>query len=186
MKTIFEKIHPLPQSIYNEYIDLWDPIEIPGKTIIISEGQTQKHLLFVKEGIQRVYFVDEGKDHILFFTYPPSFSLIPESFINQSPSKFYLETITKSKFLRISYANHYKMIIKYREIETFSRKATELMFIGMIQRHYELLAYDIEKRFKVFAQRSSHLINKVPHKYLASYLRIDPTNFSKLMNNTKI
>jgi hypothetical protein len=76
--------------------------------------------------------------------------------------------------------------MKYREIETFSRKATEIMFIGMINWHYELLAFDIEKRFKLFAKRSSHLFNTVPHKYLASYLRIDPTNFSKLINNVKI
>jgi CRP-like cAMP-binding protein len=186
MKSVFEKIHPIAPDILEEYIKLWDTLEVPARASIIREGQTQKHLLFVTEGIQRIYFINEGKEHVLFFTYPPSFSLVPESFICQSPSKLFLDTITYSKFLRISYTDHYNMTMKYREIETFSRKATEIMFIGMINRHYELLAFDIEKRFKLFAKRSSHLFNTVPHKYLASYLRIDPTNFSKLINNVKI
>jgi hypothetical protein len=35
-------------------------------------------------------------------------------------------------------------------------------------------------------QRSPHILNLVPHKYLASYLGMDATNFSKLLGSVKI
>ena len=130
--------------------------------------------------------MNNNKQHIIAFTYPPSFSGIPESFLTQTPSKYFLETITESKFMRISFENHHQLMKEYREIETLFRKATELFLIGMVQRHYELMAFDIQKRFETFGQRSPHLLNMVSHKDLASYLRIDSTNFSKLFNSVKI
>src|SRR5690606_24095175 len=51
--------------------------------------------------------------------------------------------------------------------------------------HIELHSMTIEERYKSFCQRSSHLLQLVPHKYIASYLGIDPTNFSKLFNTLK-
>lgn len=60
---------------------------------------------------------------------------------------------------------------------------TEAMFAGMIDLHIELRAMTIEERYKKFCRKSPHLLQLVPHKYIASYLGIDPTNFSKLFNN---
>jgi CRP-like cAMP-binding protein len=143
-------------------------------------------MYFVLEGSQKSYYLNEGKQHIIAFTYPPSFSGIPESFLTQTPSKYFLETITDSAFLRISFEKHQQWMRDHREIETLFRKITEQFLIGLVQRHYELMAFDIKERFTAFARRSPHLFQLVSHKDLASYLRIDPTNFSKLYNSIKI
>lgn len=57
---------------------------------------------------------------------------------------------------------------------------------GLVMRYHRLLAYSMEERFKDLMKNNSHLINKIPQKDLANYLKIDPTNFSKLLNNIKI
>lgn len=79
-----------------------------------------------------------------------------------------------------------KNIPLYHAIETLFRKATEHVLAGMIQRHFELMALDMESHFKAFAQRSPHLLNQLPQKDIASYLRIDATNFSKLLASVRI
>jgi CRP-like cAMP-binding protein len=143
-------------------------------------------MYFVLEGVQKSYYLNDDKQHIIAFTYPPSFSGIPESFLTQIPSKYFLESITPSKFLRISFDKHQQLMKEYREIETLFRRATEFLLMGLVERHYELMAYDIETRFKTFARRSPHLINMVSQKDIASYLRIDHTNLSKLLNTIEI
>lgn len=154
---------------------------------MISEPEkTERYLYFVKEGIQKSYYLNEGKQHVMFFAYTPSFSGVIESFLTQTPSKYYLETITDSKFLRLSYAKHNQLIQEHRELETLFRKITEFFLVGIIERHHELMAFNIETRFKRFVKRSPHLLNMIPQKDIASYLRIDPTNFSKLINTIKI
>lgn len=182
-----KSINPsIDDEVLKTYIDCWTPKRYPKKTILTEEGNTQKDLYFILEGIQKSYFLNDGKEHIIAFTYPPSFSGIPESFFTQTPSKYFLETITETRLLSIPYNKHMELLEEYRSIETLFRKAAESILFGLVHRHYELMAFDIETRFKNFMQRSSHLIHQIPHKDLASYLRIDPSNFSKLLGKVKI
>lgn len=186
MKEFLSKIHAVEDTILEEYLSFWTEYSVPKKTTMTYEGDTERFMYFVLEGIQKSYYIKDVKEHIIAFTYAPSFSGIPESFLNQSPSKYFLTTITESKFLRISYKRHQEMMEKHRSIETLFRKATEFLLIDSLNRYYELMAFDIETRFRNFTTRSPHLLQMVSQKDLASYLRIDPTNFSKLLGTVNI
>jgi CRP-like cAMP-binding protein len=186
MKAFLSNIHPVDEYILDEYIAHWTSYTVPKKTVMIAPGETERYWYYVQEGIQKAYYLTGNKQHIMAFTYPPSFSGIPESFFTQKPARYYLETLTDGQFLRISFEKHQQLMQEYRPIETLFRKATEWLLVGLLERYYELMAYDIETRFKTFAERSPHLLGMVAQKDLASYLRIDPTNFSKLINSIKI
>lgn len=185
IKEFFKAIHPIEDAILETYLSYWDPFECGRKKLITSEGKTERYLYFVLEGYQKSYYLKDGKEYVIAFTYHPSFSGIPESFLTQTPSKYFLETISDSKFLRLSFGKHQELMKEYRQIETLFRIGTEKILIGIVHRYYELMAFDIEQRFRAFLQRSPHLLNTIPHKDLASYLRIDATNFSKLLSTVK-
>ena len=91
----------------------------------------------------------------MFFAYLPSFSGIVESFFTQTPSKYYLETITDSIFLRIPYTKHSQLIKEHWELETLFRKITEQFLIGIIERHHQLMAFNTETRLKKFCKKKS-------------------------------
>lgn len=186
MKDFLNSIHKLDDEILEKYLSYWTEYSAPKKTIMTAKGETQRYMYFVLEGIQKSYYLNDDKQHIIAFTYAPSFSGIPDSFLTQTPSRYFLETLTDSNFLRISSQKHQQMMAEHRQIETLFRKATEMLLSGMIQRHYELMAFTIETRFRTFAERSPHLLNMVSQKDLASYLRIDPTNLSKLLGTIHI
>jgi len=186
LKTFLTNIHEVSHDLIDEYIAHWSEYSAPKKTILTEPGKTEGFIYFIKEGIQKSYYLHEGKEHIMFFGYSPSFSGVIESFLTQTPSKYYLETITDSDFLRLSYTKHNQLIKEHRELETLFRKITEHFLLGIIERHHQLMAFNAETRFKKFMQRSPHLLNMISQKEIASYLRIDPTNFSKLMNTVKI
>ena len=153
--------------------------------LIVVPGQIQKELYFVKSGIQMSYFEAETKTHVIAFTYAPNLCAIPESFSFQTPSKYYLACLSDSELEYISFDQLQELFNQSQGIERLFRKMTEAILAGMINRHIELHSLTIEERFKTFCQRSPHLLQLVAHKYIASYLGIDPTNFSKLYNNVK-
>ena len=186
MKAFLSAIHQVPDHILDTYIAHWREYRLPKRTIMTAPGETERYIYYVEEGIQKSYYLNGDKQHVIAFAYAPSFSGIPESFFTQTPSRYFLETITNSRFLRLSYETHQQLLREHREIETLFRKATELFLVGVIQRQHELMAFDMETRFRVFVKRSPHLLNMVPQKDLASYLRMDSTNFSKLMNSIQI
>lgn len=186
IKEFLDRIHPVSNEILSEYLSHWDEFQLPAKTVMTAPGETEQYLYFVLEGIQKSYYLTEGKMHVIAFVYAPSFSGIPESVYTKKPSKYYLETISDSSFIRIPVAKHEELIEKHRELETLFRKYTEQILVGLLERYHELMAFDIETRFTTFVKRSPHLLNMVSQKDLASYLRIDPTNFSKLINRIRI
>jgi len=154
--------------------------------IIVLPGQVQQHLYFVKSGVQMSYFESENKQHVIAFTYSPGFCAIPESFLFQKPSSYSLISLTHSEMDYISFYELEEIFNQLPAAERLFRKMTEFVLAGMINRHIELKALNMEERFKTFCQRSPHLLQLVPHKYIASYLDIDATNFSKLFNSIKI
>jgi CRP-like cAMP-binding protein len=186
LRKFLSDIYKVNNEILDKYISHWSEYTISKKTIITEPGKTERYLYFVKDGFQKSYYLNEGKQHVMFFAYAPSFSGIVESFFTQTPSKYYLETITDSTFLRIPYTKHAQLIKEHRELETLFRIITEQFLIGIIERHHQLMAFNTETRFKKFVKRSPHLINMLSQKEIASYLRIDPTNYSKLINTVKI
>ena len=152
---------------------------------ITVPGQVQKELYFVKSGVQMSYFDGDGKTYVIAFTYSPNLCAIPESFSFQAPSKYFLSCLTNSELEYITYEELQKLFDQSQQLERLFRRITEFVLAGMINRHIELHSLTIEERYKIFSQRSPHLLQTVPHKYIASYLGIDPTNFSKLFNSVK-
>lgn len=186
MKAFLSEFYEVKEEILDIYIAHWSEYDLPRKTIMTAPGETERYLYYVIEGIQKSYYLGEDKQHVIAFAYAPSFSGIPESFFTQTPSRYFLETISDSHFLRLPYQKHQELMQEYRPVETLFRKATELFLNGVLQRQHELMAFDMETRFRIFAKRSPHLLNMLSQKDLASYLRIDATNFSKLMNSIQI
>lgn len=186
MKTYLTDLHPVNERILDDYLVNWTEYAAPKKTIVTAPGETERYLYFALEGVQKLYYLGDSRQHVLAFAYPPSFSGVIESFFTQTPSRYFLETITDSRFLRIPFVRHQELLQEQREIDTLFRKITERFLLGMMQRHHELMAYDMETRFRTFVQRSPHLLQMVSQKDLASYLRMDSTNFSKLINKVRI
>ena len=178
--------HNLPEKDYSLLRNSFSPKIFKKGDLIIKPGQIQKELLFVNAGVQMSYFESEAKDHVIAFTYPPNLCAIPESFSLQKPSLYYLKCLTESQFDSIHFLQFQELFDASQQLERLFRKMTEAILAGVINRHIELHTLSIEERFRSFCHRSPHLLQLVPHKYIASYLNIDSTNFSKLFNTVKL
>jgi CRP-like cAMP-binding protein len=186
LKAFLNQIYEVEEEAMEAYLACWQTFELPKRSTMTTAGETERYMYYVVSGVQKSYFIHNNREHIIAFTYPPSFSGVPDSFFDQSPSPCFLETVSDSSFLRISFQQHETMINRYRSLETLFRKTVEQYLSGLLQRHYELMSLSVEERFRTFTKRSPHLFQLVPQKDLAAYLRIDPTNFSKLMGSIVI
>lgn len=180
-------LYSLSEEELNILADGWQPVTYKRKTILTAAGEKEDYLYFVVEGIQRAFMVDEmGKEATVVFTYPPSFSGVADSLLTQMPSRFYFETLTSSTMLRLPGERLFRLMAEYPRIQSFILHATALSLHGVLIRQTELQLMNAETRFKILFQRSPHLLKLVPHKYIASYLGIDATNFSKMMGAIRI
>ena len=187
LKDILYAVHPLEEMEWNEFAAIWQPYEAKRKTILTKTGETEKYLYFVLEGVQRGFYLhDDGREATIVFTYPFSFSGIADSFLTQTPSKFFLETLTASSFLRTEYKRLNELMLKHHNFQTCIFKAVCITFAGVLERQIEIQCFSAEEKFKALLKRSPHVLQLIPHKYLASYLGIDATTFSKLLGTVRL
>jgi CRP-like cAMP-binding protein len=187
LQSFVRKIHPMGDEAEQAFSAIWHTVTVKRKTMLLSPGQTERHVYFVLEGVQRAYFMDdEGRETTIVFTYPYSFSGVADSFLTQAPSIYFFETLTQSLFLRADYASFQEVMNRYPGAERMIRNATAFALKGALERQVELSAFTAEKKFTTLLRRSPHLLQLVPQKYLASYAGIDEATFSKLMKRVRI
>lgn len=181
-----KSIHDIGEEEYRLFTKEFKTKEFKKGEHIVKPGQIEKQIFFIRSGVQMYYFESYEKINIIGFSYPPFFCAIPESFFFQKPAKYYLTCLTDSELDYLTFESLQKLFDKSQQIERLFRKLSESLIVGLIDRQIELRSTTIEERFKAFCQRSPHLLQLVPNKYIASYLSIDPTNFSKLYNTVKL
>jgi len=180
-------IHPLAADELEKLLLIWLPGTAKRKTILTRAGEIERHLYFITDGVQRVYYYDEQeREATIVFTYAASFGGVADSFLAQTPSRFYAETLTPSSYLKTTFRQLDELMTAHHNIEHFIRLATNAAFSGTLQRMIEIQCFTAEEKFRALLKRSPHILNLIPHKYLANYIGIDATNFSKLLGKIRL
>lgn len=196
MKTIASESDLLHLHRYLDFLQedewekcaaLWTKETYTKGNILTREGETEHFLYLVLDGVQRIYRTHEdGREATVIFTYPCSFSGVIDSALTETPSRYYFETLSESTCLK---APIDKFVLLSREIPTlaqFINRALAENIRGLLERLVEMQSLKSEEKFKLFMKRSPHMLHRVPQRYLANYLGIDPSNFSKLLNSVTI
>lgn len=183
LRTVFQ----LSETSINDFLPHWRYFDCVRKTTLTNVGGSENYLYFVLEGVQRVYSLNaDGREATLIFTYAPSFGGVLDAMMTGQVSRFCYETLTPSSFLRAPIAEVKKLMVNNVEISQMVNIGVSAALGGVLDRLAEIQLLSSEDKFKQLLSRSPHILTLVPHKYLASYLGIDPTNFSKLINRIKI
>ena len=187
LRQMIQAVHPLPDEDWHAFTGIWQPFSAKRKEIITSAGEKEKYLYFVLEGVQRIYYCDEqDREATLVFTYAPSFGGVLDAMMLRQASRYFYETLTPSAFLRAAYIEVETIMKNRPAVETMVRLGVTNALSGLLERLVEIQCYSSEDKFRTLLQRSPHILQLIPHKYLANYLGIDPTNFSKLINKIRI
>ena len=171
---------------WDAFANLWHPFSAKRKEVLTCPGEQEKYLYFVVEGTQRVFYFDEkNREATVVFTFSPSFGGVLDSIMLRNESRYYYETLTPSSFLRASVHGLHELMDAHPNIQAMILKGVSHALSGIIERLVELQALPAEERLRNLIKRSPHILHHIPHKYLANYLGIDPTNFSKFINGVR-
>lgn len=187
LQEFVQKAFPLQEDALEAFCAVWQPLECKRKTVLTTAGETERYLYFVLEGVQRAFYIgNEKQEATIVFMYPPSFGGIADSFLTQTPSAYFFETLTSSRFLRTTYKQVAALMDQYPSVQQMIIHLSGYIIKGLLERQVELQCYSAEEKFRTLLRRSPHVLQLIPHKYLASYLGLDATTFSKLLGSVRI
>ena len=102
------------------------------------------------------------------------------SFLTGEPSRYVLETIEPVTALAISKADLEGLFEADKKWEKFGRKIITAFFLQIEYHNLDMIKYSTKERFVNFMKQNPDLVLRIPQKYLASYLEIQPETFSRL------
>lgn len=153
---------------------------IKANSIISNAGYPFLRLLFLEEGLIRAYRIMDGKDMTFFFFTSGEFTVDYESFLRETESPLFFESLTDSTYIEFSKANILLLYNDYPEFERVGRIMAENAYLSATSRLKEFQADPLEKRYLRLLDRNAELFQQVPQYHIASYLGVSPQSLSRI------
>ena len=162
------------------------------KEIVTQAGEIENYFNFIIRGLVRKYY-KKNKDGYEEINTQISFEghliLSQESFHSRQPSEYFIETIEPTILASISYDDLEKVYSQSHRIEHLGRIVVTYAMVIKDRWQMNMVKLTPRERFVDFVTKNPELLQRVPQKYLASYLNIKPETFSRfkhlLRNHSK-
>ncbi|MBO3699350.1 Crp/Fnr family transcriptional regulator [Roseivirga sp. E12] len=184
LKASFEKYITLTDEEFEVLSASWKPFSFDKQEAITGFGQTERYFYYVHKGLMRGFFLKNGVEYNIGFSYDGEYSGVYDSFISQQPSTWTLETISPSVGLKIEYKKLMQQLDEHRSMERWLRLFYQQVLVGFGIFTKSILGDSAEERFNRLMKQSPHVLQMIPQKHLASYLGMTPETFSRMRKKT--
>lgn len=180
----FRNKFPQLNPYWDKYLPFQKRMEVPAKTILLQEGKVSQHYIAIEKGCVRTFFHNaEGEEKTVQFFFENEGLSSFDSFLNNTPSFFTIETLEPSVIYRLPKKYTLQML------DELSHEPSYLQLIMRIslqrQTHYmnEFVSFirdTPEQRYLNLLREKPQIIQRVPQHYIASYLGISKVHLSRI------
>lgn len=167
----------------DEFNDYFRPVlmerKFEKKQLLNGAGQVENYVNFIIKGLIRKYYV-KGKEEInTQISVEGHIIHCQESYHSRQPSEYFVEAIEPSIVLSITWDDLEAVFNKSQRMERLGRLVITHTMVIKDRWQIQLVKLTPRERFLQFVTKHPALMQRVPQKFLASYLNIKPETFSR-------
>jgi CRP-like cAMP-binding protein len=161
--------------------NLWDKeIVLERNEYLKVMGSIDTNIYLVKTGSLRIFVLDEHEEHTIRFGYTNNLIASLDSFLHEKPSDFYIQALKKTTVKVINKKSYLAFMQSTPENRKLWLIILENFILQQMERERDILTSSPVERYQRVLKRSPQLFQEVPHKYIASYLRMTPETLSRI------
>lgn len=170
----------LPNEDLKPFLDSFHELTIKKGRHLLKPKQDCNYIAFIQQGSFRVYNHDtNGKEIITWFSFSEMVVTDLLGFYTTGKAEFYIEALGDSTLYKITKNDLEKLYKQFPIYREFGRKFAEEALTMLMQRTMSLHTKSAEERYKELL-KVPEFMQKIPLKYLASYLGITDTSLSRI------
>jgi CRP-like cAMP-binding protein len=168
----------LDEQEFNFLAGLFEVRNFEKREKLVEEGEVEKYLNFILQGLARKYFVRKNEEIVMQFSRE-------NEIMSGEPSNFSVEALEPMVVVSITLENVEKLYEFSPKMERLGRLIATQEYLKKESFEYNRVRLTSQERFINFIRNNSYLLLRVPQKYLASYLNMKPETFSRLKHLIK-
>lgn len=149
------------------------------KELITKAGEIENNFNFIARGLVRKYYKKGTHEINTQISFEGHLILSQESFHSRRPSDYFIETIEPTTMVSITHDDLEKVYASSHRMEHLARLLITFAMVIKDNWQMQLVKMTPRERFLNFVTKNPELMQRVPQKYLASYLNIKPETFSR-------
>jgi CRP-like cAMP-binding protein len=155
------------------------------RQVITPPGEIENYFNFIGKGLVRKYFLKEKEEINTQISTEGQIILSHESYHSRFPSEYVVEAIEPTTLVSISYDDMEKIFSSSARMERLGRLIVTFAMIIKDRWQMNMIKLTPRERFLNFVQKNPELLQRVPQKFLASFLNIQPETFSRFKHMLK-
>lgn len=156
------------------------------KVHIIYAGETETYINIIRKGLVRKYFLKGEEEVVTKIAREGNLVSASDSFLTGQPTHYWIETLEPTTVISFSKESLESIYSEGKQFEKLGRLIMTKLLVDRESWELEFATLNIQGRFMKFVEENPHLVSRVPQKYLASYLNIQPETFSRLKSSLKL
>ena len=184
LETFFEQYGKLSEAGLNALTEKFISKKVSKNELLLLQGQVCSKIYFVVKGCLRLYYIADDVETTVWFSFENNSSIELSSFLSGAPSDYFIEAIEDSEILSFQKSDLETLYKQYPEMESIFRVFWEDVILNLLDRFTALQKYSAEKRYRNLMEKPKYM-QRIPQKYLASYIGVTPTSLSRIRRNIK-
>ena len=149
------------------------------REFLTKAGEVENYFNFIIKGLIRKYYQKNTQEINTQISMEGHIILSQESFHGRRLSEYSIETIEPSVVISIKHDDLEKVYQVSKKMEHLARLVITHTMIIKDNWQMQMVKMTPRERFLNFVMKNPDLMQRVPQKYLASYLNIKPETFSR-------
>lgn len=147
--------------------------------IVQEIGSSCQTIFVVKSGCARIFYYKDGNDITEHFAFANDMIVRAESLFTGKPTEKGIQIINHSVIFGIDSVSLFRLFDKFHGLERLFRLLFQQEYVNTVKR-IESLQFNTAKERYLELLTTTDLVQKIPLKYLASYLGITQVSLSRI------
>lgn len=180
LKSLFNSVTPIEEEAWTDFEQYFSTKTLQKYDLLWRAGEICKHLVFINTGLIRSFRFLEKKEISTHFFFENTVFYDDYSFLSGQPCADSYEALEQTELIVIPKAVVNQMFDKYKSFERIGRKMVERNHARQLEEQHQSRSLPSKERYLRLLATQPDMVNRVPLKFIASYLNMTPEYLSKL------
>lgn len=173
-------VHPISEEATRYINEHSTPLQVQRGEYLLKSGELCKHIYFVRKGVIRGYIREGSKEVTTWITAENEMVSSIRGLSGKEASLENIQAIEHCDLVAATYESLQYLYDNFIEMNIVGRKLLEQYYRDAEERAYISRIPNATKRYQHFLDTKTALSNRIPLKYIASYLGMTIETLSRI------